>query len=180
MSFSLIISATLCALSMSGPNHSDILTDQDYAQELSDENAGPALSSAIDEKPHWESFNTWQCFSTQTIQLECTALDYGKIGVPTLKVRDQNHLYDFSLDPDPNLSCEEVLPKWSAILDRQISFCVYSAYLQELPAESYAHEGVTRWSLWIVDQIKSNGYWRYRSDDYSDPESQSAEESDSN
>jgi len=163
---SFIIISAICALSMSWPYHYDLLTDIDYEQEAEDRNEGPALSSAIDQEPHWESFNYWQCYSTQAIRFECSELDYGKTFVPTLRVLDRNHLYDFSLDPEPNLNCEETLKRWAEILDKQISFCVYAAYLQELPAESYANEGVSRWSLWIVDQLKSNGYWKYRTEDY--------------
>ena len=149
-----------------------LLSEEDLEQELMDAENGPQLNSALNEYPHWESFNEWNCFSTQTVQLECSALDYGQIHVPTLRVTDSGLLYDYSsgnsknlyefqMSEEPGLGCKEVLQKWNTLLESERAFCVYSAYLQDLPADHFEAEGVKRWTLSIISQLKTQqGYWR--------------------
>lgn len=156
----LILITSLSSLSMMNINPYDLLGPEDQEMEITDQTEGPALSSGLNAANQWESFNTWQCFSTESIQLECSELDYGAIYVPTLRMSNGTILYDFSLDPEPDLNCEEILAKWTALLKNQRSFCVYAAYLQKYHDNPFELDGIEEWHLWIVNQIKTlNGYW---------------------
>ncbi len=158
----ILVAASIFCLSMTTINHYDLLSPEDQEMEVLDQEETSVFSSAPDAVPYWESFNTWQCFSTENIQPECSELDYGAIHVPTLRLREGTTLYDFSLDPEPDLNCEQTLAKWIALLENQRSFCVYAAHLQIYPDNPFESDGVTEWHLWIVDQIKTyNGYWKW-------------------
>ena len=162
LSIFIVVAASISCLSMTTFNHYDLLSPEDQEMEVLGREEPSVLSSALDAIPHWESFNTWQCFSTENIEPECSELDYGAIHVPTLRMREGNTLYDFSLDPEPDLNCEQTLTKWIALLENQRSFCVYAAHLQIYPDNPFESEGVEEWHLWIVDQIKTyNGYWKW-------------------
>ena len=164
--------AGIFCLSMTDTNHYEILSPDDREQELTDSEGTPALSSQIDANPYWETFNTWRCFSTENIRPECSVLDNDSLRVPTLRFAEGSTLYDFSIDPEPGLDCDETLAKWIALLDQEQSFCVYAAYLQEMPSEIFEYEGINRWQLWIVSQIKTQqGYWHlYDPEDYTSAE----------
>ncbi len=156
----LILASSILCLSMTTANHYDLLNDDDLEMQKAAQVGAPALSSAVNETPHWESFNAWQCFSTENIQPECSELDDGAIRVPTLRIHEGTILYDFSLDPEPGLNCEQTLSKWVALLESQRSLCIFAAHLQNYPDNPFQSEGVEQWQLWIVNQIKSyNGYW---------------------
>jgi hypothetical protein len=139
--------------------YADLLNEEDREFERADREDGPELSAPLSENPRWESFNEWQCFSTQTLQLECTELDYGEMHVPTLRIADAGHLFDFSMERESDLGCDKVLESWRNLLDGEDAFCVYAAYLQDLHAEHFSEEGVERWTLRILSQIKTRkGY----------------------
>ena len=158
-SFILVFLVGFCCLSMTW-NYYDLLSQEDLGLEDFGQST-PALSSAIDSDFYWESFNEWQCFSTESIQFECTELDYGRQYVPTIRISQNNELYDFSLDPEPALNCQKILTKWRSLLEKEDGFCVYAAYLQDLPHDAFEAKGIERWGLWIVDQVKSRkGYWK--------------------
>jgi hypothetical protein len=171
---SVVLAASISCLSMTSINHYNLLSDDDQEMEAVDQEGPSVLSSGFHVTPQWESFNTWQCFSTETIQPECSELDYGAIHVPTLRMREGTTLYDFSLEPEPDLDCEQTLAKWTALLENQRSFCVYAAHLQIYPDNPFESEGITEWHLWIVDQIRTNnGYWKW-----ADTEEESSDEND--
>jgi hypothetical protein len=146
-------------------SHYELLNSDDQEMEVVNQEGPPALSSGLNSAPQWESFNTWQCFSTEKLQYECSDLDYGAIKVPTLRVTDGSIMHDFSLDPEPGLNCEQTLAKWIALLENQRSFCVYAAHLQIYPDNPFQAEGIEQWHLWIINQIKTNnGYWKWAPD----------------
>jgi hypothetical protein len=146
---------------MSNINHYDLLNFEDQEMEAAAHGEIPALSSGLNVTNQWESFNTWLCFSTETVQPECSELDNGALHVPTLRIRQGSTLYDFSLDPEPSLNCEQILEKWISLIQNQRSFCVYAAQLQIYPNNPFESDGIEEWQLWIVDQIKThNGYWK--------------------
>jgi hypothetical protein len=136
-----------------------LLSAEDFAQERTDADH-PALSSSLQEDPGWESFNTWSCFSARNLELECSELDFGAIHVPTLRVIENSAAYDFSLDPEPNMDCEQIRDQWRQLLDGEPAICTYAAYLQDLPADSLRDGSLDSWTLWIVNRLKtSKGYW---------------------
>lgn len=149
-----------CCLSMTW-SHYNLLSQEDRDLENLDRQEQPVLSSALDSDFYWESFNEWQCFSTENIQFECTELDHGVQYVPTMRISRNEELFDFSLDPEHELDCKGILNEWSALLEHEGSFCTYAAYLQDLPNDSFEAEGINFWGLWIVSQVKSRkGYWK--------------------
>lgn len=155
----LICIASIFCLSISGAYYYDLLSFEDW--ERFNQQSAPVLSAALDEDPYWESFNEWHCYSTKNIQFECTELDFGLRYVPTIRISDSSDLYDYSLDPGPVLDCGKTLDEWKNLIEGEEAFCVYSAYLQDLPDESYEAEGIRHWSLWILEDIKTNnGYWK--------------------
>ncbi|OFZ18867.1 MAG: hypothetical protein A2Z20_02575 [Bdellovibrionales bacterium RBG_16_40_8] len=68
----IIVTASISCLSMTTINHYDLLSPEDQAMEVLDREELSVLSSALDAIPYWESFNAWQCFSTETVQPECS------------------------------------------------------------------------------------------------------------
>jgi hypothetical protein len=158
----IVLVSSLSCLSMASISHYELLNSDDQEKEAVDQKGTPALSSGLNAVPQWESFNTWQCFPTENIRLECTELDNGEIRVPTLRFSKKSIMYDFSLDPEPGLDCDQILEKWATLLENQRSFCVYAAHLQKYPDNPFQSEGIAEWHLWIVNQIKTNnGYWKW-------------------
>lgn len=163
----LVIAAAILCLSMATINHFDLLSLEDIEMEVPDQEETPALSSALGDSNQWESFNTWQCFSTENVQSDCTELDYGALRVPTLRISEGTTMYDFTLDPEPNLNCEQTLSKWVELLKNQRSFCIFAAHLQKYQDNPFESDGIEEWHLWIVDQIKTyNGYWKWTESEY--------------
>jgi hypothetical protein len=143
-------------LSMVAADGRDILSDADLAMEQMQSDSGPALSSALDQEPYWESYNEWKCFRTNGIELlYCAEIDDGRSQLPTLRVSDEGAtLYELSLDPEPGLSCEVSLNQWRELVRDQHNFCVFAAYLQDI---NHGHE------LWIIDTLKSlRGSWKWQ------------------
>lgn len=143
----------------------ELLSDDDLALEQYESEGHSHINSALDENPYWESFNTWSCFSTETVQLYCAEIDYDRSTLPTLSVTDTDgKLTEFDLDPDSGLSCEDTLNAWQALLLNQRSFCTYAVFLQNLSDDSQVYyREHTDHELWIVDKIKTNlGYWSLR------------------
>jgi len=156
----IVLLAGAASLSMYSNPYLELLTSGDWEFEKADRDDGSALSSPIGQSPRWESFNEWQCFSTQNIHLECTELDDGSIQVPTLRVGRAGHILDFSMDPEPSFDCEQVRMDLIDLLDQEDSFCVYAAHLQEHPSENFGDPDVISWNLWIMSQVKTQkGYW---------------------
>ena len=154
-----------CNLSMVAIDPYDLLSQDDLALEQLESEGQSPISSAHDENPYWESFNEWTCFSTETVQLYCAEIDYGKSTLPTLRVTDADgKLTEFDLDPEPDLNCEATLDVWRTLLENQHSFCTYAAFLQNLSDDTNVdHREHTNHELWIVDKIKTNnGYWTLR------------------
>lgn len=153
-------SASLAAFSL---NYYDILNEKDIERQISDSEKGPTLSSGTYNSPQWESFNTWQCFSTSQIELNCLQIaDMENTFVPDLQVLKNSRIYDFSLDPELELDCEENLNQWSALLQNEERFCTYAAYLQEVPEYIDLDQNITSAGLWIIEKLKTDkGYWNY-------------------
>jgi hypothetical protein len=153
------LAAGVLSLSMVSSPYAYLLDEEDREFERADREDGPELSAPLSESPRWESFNEWWCFSTQSLQLECTELDYGEMHVPTLRIANAGHLFDFSMERESELGCGKILEQWKDLLEGEDAFCVYAAYLQDLPADHFGEEGVERWTLRILSQIKTRkGY----------------------
>lgn len=160
LNFIAALLATALNLSMYHNPHSNLLNADDLELERVDREDGPELSAPLNANPRWESFNEWQCFSTQDVQLECTELDSPEMRVPTIRVKSTMQFFDFSMDPEPDMDCEYVIEKWKMLLETEDSFCTYAAYLQDIPSDHFVDEGVDSWTLWIVEQVKTTkGYW---------------------
>lgn len=70
---------------------------------------------------------------------------------------------DVNSDVKSYSNCIRLVQDWRYLLEGEPGFCAYGAYLQELPADHFAEEGVRSWRLFIVSQLKSEkGYWRER------------------
>jgi len=144
------------------PFYESLLTAEDLEREKADHANGSALSSGLHEKEHWESFNEWRCFSADKIEMNCVGVKGESTKIPSLEVKDKRHLHEFSLDLDPSreADCESTIAFWQKLLSGERAFCAYAAYLQDNPVNLREEEGLDRWSLWIVSQIKTaKGTW---------------------
>jgi hypothetical protein len=159
----IVLLAAALNLSMYYNPHASLLNADDLEFERVDREDGPELGGSLSEANEghrWESFNEWQCFPTRDVQSECTELDSPEIHVPTIRIRHAGHLFDFSMDPEPDMDCDYVIRNWKTLLEGEDSFCVYAAYLQDLPVDQSGEEDVDGWTLWIVKQMKTKkDYW---------------------
>ena len=162
--FPIAISLLLASgtLSMTRVPYSEILTKEDYQMQLQAFVAHkPEMTAFEGETPYWESFNQWLCFPAKNIEVGCeeTDDDGDTTQIPLLRVIQDGHYYEISMDPDPKPDCERVKRQWRELMQDERELCAYAAPLQELkpvPAESGAKDG----SLWIINCLKTGkGYW---------------------
>ena len=154
-------------LSMYYDPNSELLSTADYEQIKLDSTRGPALSSYLDGKSlYWESYNTWQCFPTRDLEIDCMEAEYNGIKrVPTIHIIYNLHRFEFSMDPEPEPNCDIIIDRWKNLLLDENTFCTYAAFLQDLDLsdpDSIAKDG----SVWIINQLKtSKGYWNFELED---------------
>ena len=163
--FALVLLTSAASLSMLRIPFTDILNGDDYKAVEIDARRGSALSAPLDGKtPYWESFNRWQCFPADQIETMCLEADYGTVRkVPAIHVSYGSHLYEFSMDPEPEPDCEKILDRWKQLLAGEDAFCTFAAFLQDLDTnETEAIDG----SVWIINQLKTRkGYWSFEADE---------------
>jgi len=141
----------------------NILDGSDYLLEERDQMGPRALGSLLNDGISWESFNHWQCFPTQNIEIECAEADYGKIvKIPNLSVFAGSRRIDFSMDPEPAPDCEKIAKRWGDLLAGESEFCVYAAFLQTDGENPRVLDEISN-SLWIASRLKSmKGTWSAR------------------
>jgi hypothetical protein len=157
--FYLVVMANL---SLTWLQSDQLLSNDDI--HLEEEQEGPALSSAIDAKDYWESFNQWQCFDTGIVTLEFvshlrspdTVLKETKS--PSIRVDLPNMTLDFDLEDerldsdDFPLFAERTAEQWKTLLKEEKFVCFYGAYLQRIEENH---------SYWLISKIKTGkGYWQ--------------------
>jgi hypothetical protein len=132
-----------------------ILNDDDFELEKQGSKTR-ALGSAIGEEPYWESFNKWQCFSTNSAEAYCAIIGHGQLSAVSISaVDDSGKRYELSDEPVSNETCAQQLLDWQQLLEGEHGFCVYAAYLQNIDDN---HE------LWIVSRLKTQkGVWDFDS-----------------
>ncbi len=130
---------------------SSLLTEEDF--DLESQQNGPALSSARNSKPQWESYNEWRCFPAPAVTMTCVEIDYdGWRLSPTIFASNEGHHFEYSLDPTYKWDCEFTKNEWRRVTDRSAEVCFFAAPLQELGEDK---------SLWVLSALKStNGYWK--------------------
>jgi hypothetical protein len=155
ISLSVVILAAVANLSMFRGDDYSILSEADLEQQEVESKTRPALSAALTAEFYWQSFNKWLCFPSREAEFACSETDFGKSLLPTIRIAgSQGTRFDFDIDPEPDLDCEETLNVWRELIANQQSFCVYAAYLQDLDDN---HE------LWVIETVKSNrGVWTVR------------------
>lgn len=140
-------------------DNDNILEDEDYRMWEYDLSQGPILSSPLNAKEKFESYNEWHCFSTDSIELECTDINYNDKDkqVPTIIAKTDTLIYNFDLSPEIDWDCPEIIHTWNDLFEDERSICVYAAYLQDLEFDNSNSE---RNTLWYISRIKTSGdYW---------------------
>ena len=171
-----LLIAVLPSLSMRWTDAYKVLSEADI--KLEKDQTDPALSSAIDERPHWESFNRWLCFYSDEVETLCADVCWrpdscaagGWEKEPIISVLHRNHLYEFEdesrFDQPP---CEEIQRRWKMILNRQSVVCIFAAHLQD--NEVSPEEGFKRHSTWILSRVKTyGGEWQTKDSEKPNPE----------
>ena len=157
------LSAGISSLSMSYDYSSGILGEADTHFEEQERARGPALSAPSDDSgPYWESFNQWQCFPSENVEVSCAQAEYGQVvDVPILGLVYDSHYYEFSLDPDPKPDCRKVTEFWTKLLDGEDAFCAFGAFLQNYDGD-LSRSGAKSGSVWIINRLKTrNGIWSF-------------------
>lgn len=142
----------------------DLLSAKDKALEKAGRLRGPALSSGIGDKEPWKSYNQWRCFSSKTAEVICVDEDDNGIKkVPTLSIEDGKHLYEFTMEVEPEPDCAKVSAKWNKLLKDEPAFCAFAALL---PTDEESGPDSKTQSMWIIDRLKtSRGYWETQEED---------------
>ena len=124
------------------------------AQWLQERNIqGPRLSGAIDDDNPWESFDTWQCFHTKSINMGCAKYD-GAVDVPGIVVEEGGRTLLFDTHVEDKLNCIKTVDAWSELLGESARICIMAA---EMPGAFVEEEDT---SLWYIHAIKTElGYW---------------------
>ena len=153
-----LVTPLICADSL----EFSILTEEDYTLESVTRDVGPSLSSPLDAKDQWESYNEWRCFPKEVVELTCNEIDTDEGDWrknPILIATTDKHTFEYDLDPTTPWDCDFTLNEWRHVIDGTGEVCLFAAYLQPLD------EGV---SLWVLDRIKTErGYWKeYESASY--------------
>lgn len=142
-----IISLILISFSLTSfisPDSNYFLLDESDFQFMRLDNKEPALS--IPEE-NFKSYNQWQCFETQDVEVLLVDIDYNKWHqVPSIAVGTMA----FDIDPDINWDKDKVLDHWNNLIQGSKSICIFAAFLQNNDNNS----------LWYIQKIKTqNGYW---------------------
>jgi hypothetical protein len=166
-------------LSMYSDHSISVLDSSDYNWEHLDRATGESALSGflVESKPTWESYNQWQCFPSDGIEMQCAEADYeGHVRrIPLIHVWHASHLYEFSMESEPEPDCDQVVGHWKGLLTGEDAFCVYAAYLQEL--EYLPKDPSLEGSLWIMNRLKTRkGYWSFDSDENYIRENESLDE----
>jgi hypothetical protein len=150
ISFLIVLIAGMSNLSMYSDRYATVLDSSDYNWERVDAASGESALSApsIDGEPAWESYNQWQCFPSDGIEMQWHA----------------SHLYEFSMDADPEPDSDKVIDDWKKLLEDEGAFCVYAAFLQKL--DYLPKDPSLEGSLWITNRLKTRkGYWSFDAED---------------
>ncbi|HBQ21547.1 MAG: hypothetical protein A2Z91_02230 [Deltaproteobacteria bacterium GWA2_38_16] len=176
----LILAVVLCAflnLSMEWDYGYGILTSSDFDTQRNQDRH--ALSAALDDPDYWESYNLWQCFPKEEIEINCIKVCYKDKCIANedwsdsltfLAQPSDGALYEFSFDDDHERSCNQTMEIWWPLLNGQQAVCLYAAYLQDFDVSS--EENIKRHSYWVIDRFKTLA-GQYSSSDYASPEIQS-------
>ena len=143
----------------------EILTRQDF--ELQKSQSRPALSSALSDPDYWESYNLWQCFPKENVEVACIKVcyrdecisesDWGD-SLTFLVQPPDGALYEFYFEDDEWRSCSQTMELWQPYLENQEAVCIYAAYLQDIAVSP--EENIKRRSYWVIDHFKTTaGRW---------------------
>lgn len=145
---------------MTWDSETAILTEEDLM--MAENQTRPALRSAIDDEPKWESFNEWRCFDKDEIELRASA--HCKVEnpndcteVPSLSVLHDEEIYEFDADSVEFGATHTTLAEWKRLTKGQSKVCIYAAKLQE---EDVANATYRKLSSWVVERVKTRlGTW---------------------
>ncbi len=142
-----------------------ILDREDYL--LMEQQKQPALHSAAGENLAWESFNSWSCFPTTELEIDCRDQESdqswhsisseernGKGYYAVIDVKHEGHQYRFQ-SPGWILeeNCLQQIESTMRLLDGQIGFCIFAA---KIPSDEELNgTNDESASLWATYGIKS-------------------------
>jgi hypothetical protein len=148
----LIVGGALCLippLIRADAPGSSLLTEEDRGIEWTSREEGPALSSSLNAKEKWESYNEWRCFPIRAIELTCNEIDAGDGDwrkSPMIIATIEHRHFEYDLDPTTPWDCEFTLNEWREVIGDSAEICLFAARLQPLDDGG---------SLWVLDRIKS-------------------------
>ncbi len=137
------------------PKDYEILTSKDW-EYMRESSHSPALSSTLQAKVQWKSYNEWQCFDANEIDLDFETVDYNGIRkIPTIFVMQIYPAKIFDLSPETNWRSVETLNYWKELVEGSSSVCIFAAYLQT------DEKGTPdEFESWVIEDIKTRkGYW---------------------
>lgn len=152
MKFFLILTTIFLTSSFAFINeHYQVLTKEDFDMAHED-NKTSAISWPQSDGSFVESFNKWQCYSTDQIKLSTVEIeDHESKCVPSIEIAHDNFVQLFDIDNEENWDCEKILDDWNELIKNQRSICLFGAFVQYETSNIF---------LWDLEKIKTeNGYW---------------------
>lgn len=124
----------------------------DFVLQQVDQSYGPALSSALDDPNPWVSYNEWNCFPPESVELTYSEIYYdGWKKMPSLQARIEGRLLVFEPDADREVDVRLTLDQWNHLVSDSSLICTYAAFLQELDEKT---------DLFVLDRVKTErGSW---------------------
>lgn len=165
-----LILLSLVHLSLTGSDLSDvygILTNDDHA--IAEQQDRPAVHSASEDLPAWESYNRWLCFPASSLSyLDCRDKDadqswnsldpYDREGTGYYALMEVIHVENHYRFKSPGWisseKCLREIEEAKALLEGQAGFCILAA---ELPTEKKLLDKTdAEFSVWVAYGIKTS------------------------
>ncbi len=143
-----------------GVDEAPYLSAEDVAQEQTDRERGPALSSALADPNPWQTYNQWMCFDRDVVRSEEVQIktDDEWKPWPQITVNALGQRFDFSPETDLPVHAPSLMSRWNGLLQETHWVCIYAAFLQYLEPEEPASK--EPYSLWIIERVKTEqGNW---------------------
>lgn len=114
------------------------------------ENMNPAISIPETGEKY---YSKWQCFRLTDAKITEVTLDYATSPriLPIIELNDGSKKLEFDIDPNYNWNKDQVVKKWSDLIQKQEKICIFAAFLQKDPDLT---------SVWMIIKIKTSiGEW---------------------
>ena len=152
----LLIPFAGCAHMKADP--SGLLTVEDLA--LQRDQDLPAMTSSLQDKVQWQSFNEWRCFSVEGLEIIESAVKFNERDswrkISLISIEHAGRLYEFNVPHEFYWDAKGLEREWRALFEGSPEVCFFAALVQDAHPDGPGEDATP----YEIDRIKtSRGYW---------------------